>query len=775
MSPRERAVILNVDDNPIGRYAATRLLQREGFEVLEAANAAEALRLAAAQPDLILLDSNLPDSTGLEVCRALKSRAQTQSIPVLHVSANPLGSEIQDTGVECEADVHLTQPIEAGVLVATIRAILHARQAEREARAAEHVWRAAFQALGHGVCLIGADGLILQVNRALCGMLGQEAQALIGRPEHEVLEDAAGPEQIRAFERARRSLSQEVSDVEAGGRWFHVTTDPLLDESGRFSGAVRTVIDVTEQRRAAQERERLLREFDSERARLEAVLRQMPAGVIMAEAPSGTITLRNVQVESILRGPFRIGGGPKDYLQYPAFHLDGRPYSVEDMPLARAVASGETVTNEEIRFARGDGSRATVLVSSVPIRNREGYVVAGMAVLHDVSDRHEIEAQLRRSQKMEAMARLAGGAAHDFNNLLTIIGGYGQMAMDALKPEDPVRRDLEAILEASARATALTRQLLTFSRRQIVQPKTVELNRHILRIGRMLRRLLGEDIELVMALKAAPARIWIDPAQLEQVLLNVAVNARDAMPTGGRLTISTGTLKVTEEAAGELNLTPGLYVTLTMSDTGTGMSAETLSHLFEPFYTTKSKGKGTGLGLSTVYGIVKQGGGEILVKSELGHGTTVNIYFAAAAGGSSRPSPISVEHGPVQTGTETILVVEDDPEVRRLASQMLARQGYSVVKAASAAEALRLWKNRRDSIDLVLSDVIMPHMSGPQMVERMRDSRPGVRVLYMSGYTGDVIAKHGLVDATSAFLPKPFTLEELARMVRSVLDQKEPQ
>jgi len=414
-----------------------------------------------------------------------------------------------------------------------------------------------------------------------------------------------------------------------------------------------------------------------------------------------------------------------------------------------------------------------VLVSAVPIRNREGYVVAAMAVLHDVSERHELEAQLRRSQKMEAMGRLAGGAAHDFNNLLTIIGGYGQMALDALRPKDPVRQDLEAILEASARATALTRQLLTFSRRQMVQPKSVDLNRHILRIGRMLRRVLGEDVELATALKAAPSRIWIDPAQLEQVLLNIAVNARDAMPTGGRLTVATGTFEVAERASSELNLAPGLYVTLTMTDTGTGMSAETLSHLFEPFYTTKSKGKGTGLGLSTVYGVVKQCGGEITVASELGRGTAVTIYFATSEG-PAKTHTVVPEHGPAQAGTETVLVVEDDPEVRRLASQMLARQGYSVLKAASAAEALRLWKDRHDSIDLVLSDVIMPHMSGPQMVERLRELRPDVRVLYMSGYTGDVLARHGVADTNSSFLPKPFTLETLSRTVRSVLDRKEP-
>ncbi|HVX65579.1 MAG TPA: ATP-binding protein, partial [Bryobacteraceae bacterium] len=596
---------------------------------------------------------------------------------------------------------------------------------------------------------------------------------LIGRQHDAFFESIPRPEQGWVFDRVKRTLQQESYDLEVGERWFHITADPLLGRNGEFAGAVRTVIDITERKRADEERDRLMRQLESERARLEAVLRQMPAGVIMAEAPSGKLVLRNEQVEAIFRGPFRTGG-MEDYLQYPAFHSDGSAYKRHEMPLARTVASGEAVTNEEILFTRADGSRATVLVSSVPIRNREGYVVAAMAVLHDVSERHELESQLRRSQKMEAMGRLAGGAAHDFNNLLTIIGGYGQMALDALGPKDPLRTDLEAILEASARASALTRQLLTFSRRQMVQPKTLDLNRNVTKVSRMLRRVIGEDIRLVTSLTPAQTRIRLDPAQLEQVLLNIAVNARDAMPTGGVLNINTEVIETGANGSAPHTLEPGRYVRLSISDTGTGMTPETLSHLFEPFYTTKAKGKGTGLGLSTVYGAVKQGGGEIAVESEPGRGTTFRIYFPAS-GDKVRDNAAApaAREGSAETGTETVLLVEDEPEVRRLASQMLTRQGYAVLEAGSGADALRIWKQHRDSIDLVLTDVIMPQMSGPQMVEQLKALSPEVKVLYMSGYTDDVLARHGVVETKMALLHKPFTLDKLAAMVRSVLDARE--
>ncbi len=408
-----------------------------------------------------------------------------------------------------------------------------------------------------------------------------------------------------------------------------------------------------------------------------------------------------------------------------------------------------------------------------PLFDDGGDFAGAVAILHDVTARHQLEDQLRRSQKMEAVGRLAGGVAHDFNNLLTIIAGYGQMLLDGLKPKDPLRPDLEAIMEAAGRAAALTRQLLTFSRRQIVHPKVVDLNLQVAKMSRMLHQVIGEDIVLATSLKANPSRIKIDPAQLEQVLLNLAVNARDAMPNGGKLTIRTASVAAGDEPAAGSKALKEHSILLSLTDTGAGMDAETLSHLFEPFYTTKAKGKGTGLGLSTVYGIVKQNGGEISIESNPGRGTAVRIYLPLAADATNVKESPGRRRSAV-TGTETILLVEDEAEVRRLARDLLTRQGYLVLEAASGPEALRLWQERSGAVDMVLTDVVMPQMSGPKLVERLKALCPDVRVMYMSGYTDDVIARHGIISADNAFLQKPFTLDSLAEKVRLVLDQKDP-
>jgi PAS domain S-box-containing protein len=747
------------------------LLEREGFEVREAVTARDALPPGAVAPDLILLNLRQAEADTSEASRMLQQDARTRSIPVLHVVEAP---EARSIALDCGAAAYLTRPVEPAVLVATVRTLLRARHAEDGAREAARVWQTTFDAIGHGLCLIDAGGIVRQVNRAMCSILGQPPEHLIGRPHDAPFEgtELSGREWI--FDRVRRSLRPESTELEVRGRWFHVTVDPLFEAGGEFAGAIRTVIDISDQKRADAERERLLRQLESERARLEAVLGQMPAGVIMAEAPEGTLVLRNELVEAIFRGPFRTGGGAGDYLQYAAFYPEGRAYTPQEFPLARTLASGESVLNEEICFARSDGSHATVLVSSVPVRDREGHLSAAMAVLHDVSDRHEMESRLRRSEKMEAMARLAGGAAHDFNNLLTIIGGYGQMALEALDARSPLRNDLEAILEASGRAGDLTRQLLTFSRRQMVQPRIVDLNRHVTKISRMLRRVLGKEVTLVTALDAPGARIRLDLTQLDQVLLNISVNAHDAMPGGGTLTIATSLAGSGTGAEAPSTLAPGRYVLLSMSDTGTGMDEETLSHVFEPFFTTKARGKGTGLGLSSVYGIVKQAGGEIVVDSKPGCGTTIRMYFPARGEKVRASARKQMREIAAATGTETILLVEDDAEVRRLASQMLTRQGYTVIEACSGPEALGLWSARSAAIHLLLTDVIMPDMSGPRLVEKILALDPALRIMYMSGYADDVIARHGVVGDKTAFLHKPFTLDTLAAMVRSVLDAGEP-
>jgi two-component system, cell cycle sensor histidine kinase and response regulator CckA len=502
--------------------------------------------------------------------------------------------------------------------------------------------------------------------------------------------------------------------------------------------------------------------IEQERARLEAVLQQMPAGVLISEA-SGALIFKNRLMEKLLPDTER-------RLTQKSFRPDGTPYRASEMPSSRALASGEVVTNEEIHISAADGSRRVLLVSAGPVRDPQGFVVAAVATFQDVTAHRALAEQLRQSQKMEAIGRLAGGVAHDFNNLLTIIGGYGQMVLESLKDKDPLRKDLEAILEAANRATTLTRQLLTFSRRQIVQPKNLDLNRQVSKMKRMLSRVLGEDVVLTASLKPGAARIKMDPGQIEQVLMNIAVNARDAMPRGGKLTISTAQATVSGDSPADQDLVPGAYIVLSMSDTGEGMTPEVISQIFEPFFTTKAKGKGTGLGLSTVYGIVRQNHGAIRVESVTGSGSTFHVYFPAASREESagrRASRAEAACG----GTETVLLIEDEAGVRNITVQMLRRHGYQVLEAGSGEDALTLFRDHRDAIDLVLTDVVMPQMSGGELAGRLIQLRPGLKVLFMSGYTEDVLARHN-ISAGAGLLQKPFTLEALGRTIRAALDAR---
>jgi PAS domain S-box-containing protein len=771
MAEQSTTVILNVDDDDSSRYVTSKLLRRQGFEVQEARTGTEGLEMAAQGPDLILLDINLPDINGLEVCRRIKSDRRTRDIPVLHLSATAVTNHDRAAGLEGGADGYLTYPVDPALLVATIQALLRASKAEAEARAAAREWQTTFDAVSHGVCLLNREGLTVRCNRRMAELLGSTPPMLIGQPY--VIPGAEPPAEGWPFERSRTSRRRETGELRVGDRWFEVTADPLLDERGEFNGAVRTLLDVTARREAEKDRDLLVRQLEHERASIEAVLQQMPAGVVLVEAPSGKVLLQNAQVARIWRHEFDAAADLQTFCNLRGFRPDGRPYEPHEWPLSRSLRNGEVVSNEEIEIIRGDKTRGWVLVSSAPIRDRHGFIVAGMLELQDISERRHLEDQFRQSQKMEAVGRLAGGVAHDFNNLLTIIGGYGQMLLDSTDANDPVHKDLEAIMEAANRAGALTRQLLTVSRRQVVQPKVFELNRLISRMNRMLRRVIGEDVELVNLLDSSRGRIKADPGQIEQVLLNLAVNARDAMPRGGRLTLQTEDLEASPDSASP-NLPPGRYVRLSVIDTGTGMPPEVLKHLFEPFFTTKPKGKGTGLGLSTVYGIVKQTGADITVESEVGQGSTFRITFPAMV----RMAEAEPDGAPrqameqVRRGTETILLVEDESDVRRLTAEMLTRQGYVVIEAASGPDAVRIWEHHNEIIDLVLTDVVMPKMSGQELAALLKESRQDLRVMYMSGYTDDVVARHGGLER-AVFLQKPFTSDTLARMVRAVLDKKE--
>jgi PAS domain S-box-containing protein len=432
------------------------------------------------------------------------------------------------------------------------------------------------------------------------------------------------------------------------------------------------------------------------------------------------------------------------------------------------IRAGYRLSDSETRERARDG-RPRVFLNNVIGFVEDGHLVRVWGTQRDVTEQRHLEEQFRQSQKMEAVGQLAGGIAHDFNNLLTAILGNTQLLLRDLPPGDAKRADVEEIRKASERAASLTRQLLAYSRRQMLQPEVLDLNGVVAEMNRMLRRLIGEHIELVTTLAPDLGRVRADPNQLEQVIVNLAVNARDAMPNGGKLTIETANVELDAAfAQAHLGSVPGPYAMVAVTDTGLGMEATVRAHLFEPFFTTKEVGKGTGLGLATVYGIVKQSGGYISVYSEVGRGTSFKIYLPRIdKPAAAQPSPAKDRP---DRGTETILVVEDEPAVLSLSRRALEAQGYLVLAASDASDALRVVERHGGTIHLLLTDVVMPGQSGRELADRLATSRPGIRVLYMSGYPGDAVVQHGALPAGSAFLQKPFSPDGLARKVRDVLD-----
>ncbi len=404
-----------------------------------------------------------------------------------------------------------------------------------------------------------------------------------------------------------------------------------------------------------------------------------------------------------------------------------------------------------------------------PVRNQRGEITHFIAIKAEVTERKRLEQQLRQAQKMEAVGRLAGGVAHDFNNLLTIISGYGGLLLEHPSIIEPLRSYVNEIRNASGQAASLTRQLLAFSRQQVLAPRVLGLNAVVANIEKMLKRLIGEDIDLVTGLGESLWPVKADPGQLEQVLLNLAVNARDAMPDGGVLTITTANVEMDSASAQtHFPLSPGPYVLLAFSDTGIGMDAETQARIFDPFFTTKDKGKGTGLGLAMVYGIVKQSGGYIWVYSEVGKGTTFKIYLPRSAGevDESGPGRSLIE---AQQGTETLLLVEDEEAVRALVRNVLKERGYRVMEASRGQDALELAEQYWGQIDLLVTDVVMPQMSGHELARRLANLHPQIKVLYISGYADNPDWYRGGPNSGVAFLQKPFSPEALAHKVREVL------
>jgi two-component system, cell cycle sensor histidine kinase and response regulator CckA len=439
-----------------------------------------------------------------------------------------------------------------------------------------------------------------------------------------------------------------------------------------------------------------------------------------------------------------------------------------DVAALREELTSRTDAKRMWRHEKKDGSIINVEIKAhdFNFEGRRGRLV----LANDVTERARLEEQLRQSQKMEAIGRLAGGVAHDFNNVLSVILSYGEMLLAEMKPGERMRADVEEIQKAGKRAADLTRQLLMFSRQQVLEPRVLDLNEVLTSMDKMLQRILGADVDLVSLPTHPLGMVRVDASSMEQVIMNLVVNARDAMPVGGKLTMETGNVVLDEAyARAHLGVTPGPHVMLAVTDTGTGMDKATLARVFEPFFTTKESGKGTGLGLSTVFGILQQSGGSVWVYSELGRGTTFKVYLPRVDEGIAEATRAT--DAPVTLrGTETILLVEDDDQVRAVARGILLKNGYHIIEASNAGEALLHSERHSGTIHLLLSDVVMPQMSGPEMARRLAKTRPEMKVLCMSGYTDDSIVRHGVLEAHLAYLQKPITPDTLTTKVREVLD-----
>ena len=510
---------------------------------------------------------------------------------------------------------------------------------------------------------------------------------------------------------------------------------------------------VPEAVRRVLEQVHMERRLAESEARLGAIIASAQDAILAVDG-SGAITLFNPAAERMF------GCAADDAL--------GRAATVF-LPEMPSSDNGQNASATIVEWGlRSDGERFPVEVSQ---SGADGYGEGSRTlIIRDVTDRRRLEAQLRQAQRMEAVGRLAGGVAHDFNNLLTVISGYTEMLLDDLPTGDRLRDPVLMMRQAGEQAAALTSQLLAFSRRQVVEPQVIELNSVVSNLTKMLRRLIGEDIELSVALAADLDRVRVDPRQVEQILMNLSVNARDAMPHGGRVTVETANATVDEHFAQFTpGLTPGRYVLLAVTDSGLGMDENTRSKIFEPFFTTKDPGKGTGLGLAMVYSIIQQAKGHIEVYSELGHGTVFKLYLPSVDG-VDQPKEATDDQAASLQGTETILLVEDAEGVRALLQDVLTMYGHQVLVARDGEEGIRLAENHTGPIDLIITDIVMPRMGGRELVERVVTARPTIRALYLSGYTDEAVMRHGVLEAGAAFLQKPFTSRQLMTKVRQILD-----
>ena len=720
--------------------------------------------LDAFGPDLILSDYTLPRFDGMAALALARERVPT--IPFLIVT----GSVNEETAVGCmkagatdyllKSNLARIGPAIEGAL-ARVRARAEKAEAEEALRRSEANLRAIFDNSLQGFLLIHPDGTI----KALNSTAAEWSVRLLGRTLREGAQVADFlPEALDAFRAALggevRHVERCFSDIDGSEIWFETIHAPVVDERGSVIGVCLNARDISNRKQA----ERALRESE---ARYRDLF-DNASDLVCATDPDGAF----LYVNRAWQDATGISGADIRRRRFlDVVHPDSRERYTE--VVGRAL-TGETLTHVELVLMTGRDTPITVEGNlSCTFEDERPVMVRG--IYRDVTERKRVEDQLRRAERMQAAGRLAGGMAHEVNNMMTGVIGFSEFLLRSF-PDDDVRRgEVQEIIRAGTRASDVTRQLLAFTRQQLLHPEVLDVNGVVTGVEKMLRRSLGENHVLELKLASDVGDIRADRGQLEQVLINLALNARDAMRQHGRVTVATGGATLDEvyaQAHGGLNMPSGDYVYLTVTDTGSGMDPEVQARIFEPFFTTKPVGQGTGLGLSTVYGIVKQSDGFVWCYSEPGQGTTFKVYLPVV-GIRSAPVPPPGPPAELRGGSETILVVEDEDVVRSLACRGLREQGYTVLEARHGREALDRVEERQDTIDLVISDVVMPELGGRELGAQLARLKPELPILYMSGYTGDDVIQRGLLEPGVPFQQKPFTPEGLARKVREMLDGRQ--
>ncbi|HVJ16645.1 MAG TPA: response regulator [Polyangiaceae bacterium] len=756
-----RASVLVVDDEPQVLVALEDLLSDE-FVVHKADSGEEALRVVRREPEIavVVTDQRMPEMRGDELLAKLRHKSDATRILLTgYADLSAVARSVNEGGIFA----YVTKPWDPQDLHNKVRNAAEQFRLARELAFERRLLHDLMNNVPDGIYFKDRELRFLRANSAFARTtLGAQPTELAGRRLSELLPRSVVVQQIETHEYQLLASGTPVVDAIREHRatdrqyWFSETKAPIRGKQGEIVGLVgiaRDVTDRVETQQALIESEQRLRRQSHI---LKAILDGMGEGVVVADQ-SGKFLLFNRQAEKLLGRGARSVPAECWAENYGLFLPDQKTLlPVDQNPLLRAMA-GDAVSEAEVFVKNETVAGRTLAIVATPLMDPSNEVNGGIALIRDVTEQRRLEKQFLRSQRMDAMGKLAGGVAHDFNNLLAVIQSYAELLLEQLPAGEQMHDDVEQMLLATRRAGNLTKQLLAFGRRQIGQPRALQLNDVVADMNKMLSRIIGEHIRLVTELAPSLGLIRADVVQLEQIIINLTINARDAMPEGGTLTIQT-------------SMTEGepAFVRLRVSDTGTGMSEETRQRIFEPFFTTKEVGRGTGLGLSTVYGIVHQSGGQISVESELGRGTSFTILLPFVEA-SDDDRPADTRWPGDENASATILLVEDDAAVRRVTSRILRERGYNVMECEGATQARRWCSELGSTIDLLLTDMVMPEVSGTALAAELCSSYPQMRVLYMSGFPHDGAARDGFINNGKAFIEKPFKPVTLLARVREVL------